>query len=165
MRTFKRTALMAGMISLMAAGSAMAQPESVHVIISPEFAEDAAKLGERDVQQQVADLTRRVEQTLTRRDALQGAKIDLVITDLKPNRPTMEQMSSRPGLDPMRSISIGGAAIEGTVTLADGTVQPVKFSYYTPNLQDARGSTTWTDANRAYDRLANNLANGRFEVR
>lgn len=162
MRTYKQTALIAGVISLMAAGSALAQPESVNVVISPDFAEDAAKLGERDVQQQVSDLTRRVQQTLTRRDALNGAKVDLVITDLKPNRPTMEQMSNRPGLDAMRSISIGGAAIEGTVTLADGTVQPVKFRYYTPTLRDAQGSTTWTDANRAYDRLASNLANGRY---
>lgn len=165
MRTFARTAVMAGMFSLVAAGSALAQPESVSVVISPDFATDAEKLGERDVQQQLSDLTRRVNDTLTRRDALQGAKIDLIITDLKPNRPTMEQMANRPGLDPIRSISIGGATIEGTVTMADGTVQPVKYKYYSPTLQDAYGTTTWTDANRAYDRLANNLANGRFETR
>ena len=39
-----------------------------------------------------------------------GARIELTITDLKPNRPTMQQTAAKPGLDPLRSISIGGAA-------------------------------------------------------
>ncbi|WP_392354200.1 hypothetical protein V8F63_00675 [Brevundimonas sp. LF-1] len=77
----------------------------------------------------------------------------------------MQQLSDKPGLDAMRSLSIGGAAVEGTVTTASGEVQPVKFNYYTPTLADARGSTTWSDAQRAYDRLARNLADGRFVTR
>lgn len=165
MRSFAKMTLMASALSLVTATAALAQPAAINVSISPAFAADAAKLGERDVNEQVADLTRQVERTLNSRDALDGAVINLVITDLKPNRPTMQQLSDRPGLDSMRSVSIGGAAIEGDVTLADGTKQDVKFQYYTTDIRDAVGTATWTDANRAYDRLARNLAEGRFVTR
>ena len=151
--------------ALAVSGAAAAQPSAVVVTVSPDFAKTAAELGERDVEQQVSDLTRTLERVLGDRHALDGARLELVITDLKPNRPTMQQLSDRPGLDAMRSLSIGGAAIEGTVTTASGDVQPVKFDYYTTTLADAQGSTTWTDAQRAYDRLARNLAEGRFVTR
>lgn len=151
--------------ALAVSGAAAAQPSAVVVTVSPDFAKTAAELGERDVEQQVTDLTRTLERVLGDRHALDGARLELVITDLKPNRPTMQQLSDRPGLDAMRSLSIGGAAVEGTVTTASGDVQPVKFDYYTTTLADAQGSTTWTDAQRAYDRLARNLAEGRFVTR
>lgn len=151
--------------AMLMAGSAFAQPSSVVVTISPDFQKEVVKLGQREVDQQVADLTRAVERTLTNRNALEGAVINLTITDLKPNRPTLQQASDKPGLDMMRSLSIGGAAIEGTVTLASGEVRPVKYDYYSNNLQDAVGASTWWDANRAYDRLARNLAEGRFVSR
>lgn len=148
--------------ALALAGAAAAQPSAVVVTVSPDFAKTAEELGQRDVQQQVDDLTRKVERVLTDRHALDGARIELVITDLKPNRPTMQQISDKPGLDPIRSISIGGAAIEGTVTMANGQVQPVKYDYYSSTLADVRGYTTWQDASTAYDRLARNLAEGRY---
>ena len=162
----RRIAFLAPLAAALAlSGGAAAQPSAVIVTVSPDFAKTAAELGERDVQQQVSDLTRTVERVLTQRHALDGARLELVITDLKPNRPTMQQLSDKPGLDSMRSLSIGGAAVEGTVTTASGEVQPVKFNYYTPTLADARGSTTWSDAQRAYDRLARNLAEGRYVTR
>ena len=162
----RRFAFLAPLTAAMAlAGAVAAQPSAVVVTVSPDFAKTAAELGEREVQQQADDLARTVERVLNEQQALNGARIELVITDLKPNRPTMQQLSDKPGLDSMRSLSIGGAAVEGSVTMASGEVQPVKFDYYTPTLADARGSTTWTDAQRAYDRLARNLADGRFVTR
>ena len=162
----RRFAFLAPLTAAMAlAGAAAAQPSSVSVTVSPDFTKTAAELGQRDVQQQVDDLTATVTRVLTERNALDGARIELVITDLKPNRPTMQQLSDRPGLDSMRSLSIGGAAVEGDVTLADGTKQDVKFQYYSTDIRDAVGATTWTDANRAYSRLARNLAEGRFVTR
>lgn len=151
--------------ALALAGAAAAQPSAVVVTVSPDFAKTAEELGQRDVQQQVEDLTRKVERVLTDRQALDGARIELVITDLKPNRPTMQQISDKPGLDPIRSISIGGAAIEGRVTTASGEVHPVKYDYYSNTLADVRGYSTWQDANTAYDRLARNLASGRYVTR
>lgn len=147
------------------AGAVVAQPSAVNVTVSSDFAKTAAELGQRDVQQQVDDLTRTVERILTERHALDGARIDLVITDLKPNRPTMQQTIDKPGLDMMRSISIGGAAIEGTVTTASGEVHPVKYDYYSNTLAEVRGYTTWQDASTAFDRLARNLADGRYVKR
>lgn len=147
------------------AGAVAAQPSAVVVTVSPDFAKTAAELGQRDVQQQVDDLTATVTRVLTERNALDGARIELVITDLKPNRPTMQQVTDKPGLDMMRSLSIGGAAIEGSVTTASGEVHPVKYDYYSNTLAEVRGSTTWQDASTAFDRLARNLAEGRYVKR
>jgi hypothetical protein len=147
------------------AGAAAAQPSAVVVTVSPDFAKTAAELGEREVQQQADDLARTVERVLNEQQALDGARIELVITDLKPNRPTIQQATDKPGLDMMRSISIGGAAIEGTITTASGEVQPVKYQRYSNNLADVRGYSTWQDAGTAFNRLARNLAEGRYVVR
>jgi len=147
------------------AGAAAAQPSAVVVTVSPDFAKTAEELGQREVQQQVDDLTARVTRVLTERHALDGARIELIITDLKPNRPTMQQTIDKPGLDPLRSISIGGAAIEGAITTASGEVQPIKYDYYSSNLADVRGYATWQDAATAFDRLARNLAEGRYVKR
>jgi len=151
--------------AMVLAGAVAAQPSAVVVTVSPDFAKTAAELGTRDVQQQADDLARTVERVLTEQQALDGARIELVITDLKPNRPTMQQAALKPGLDMMRSISLGGAAIEGTITTASGEVQPVKYDYYSTNLADVRGYSTWQDASTAFNRLARNLAEGRYVVR
>lgn len=162
----RRFAFLAPLTAAMAlAGAVAAQPSAVVVTVSPDFAKTAAELGTRDVQQQADDLARTVERVLTEQQALDGARIELVITDLKPNRPTMQQAALKPGLDMMRSISLGGAAIEGTITTASGEVQPVKYDYYSTNLADVRGYSTWQDAGTAFNRLARNLAEGRYVVR
>ena len=51
--------------ALALAGAAAAQPSAVVVTVSPDFAKTAEELGQRDVQQQVDDLTRKVERVLT----------------------------------------------------------------------------------------------------
>ena len=51
------------------------------------------------------------------------------------------------------------------MTTADGVVHPVQYDWYSNNLADVRGYTTWQDADRAYRRLADNLAEGRYERR
>ncbi|GAA0619709.1 hypothetical protein GCM10009422_14110 [Brevundimonas kwangchunensis] len=147
------------------AGIAAAEPATVNVTIGHELQRDAENLGAREVQEQVDRLTWVLQSRLADSAELEGARIDLVLTDLKPNRPTMEQLVKRPGLDPLRSRSIGGAAVEGTVVLADGSTRPVRYDWFSPSLADVQGSTTWTDADRAYERLARNLANGRYTVR
>ncbi|MNS69917.1 hypothetical protein D3C72_1032450 [compost metagenome] len=162
----RRFAFLAPLTAAMAlAGAVAAQPSAVVVTVSPDFAKTAAELGEREVQQQADDLARTVERVLNEQQALDGARIELVITDLKPNRPTIQQATDKPGLDMMRSISIGGAAIEGTITTASGEAQPVKYQRYSNNLADVRGYSTWQDASTAFNRLARNLAEGRYVVR
>lgn len=165
MRKIAFFAPLAAAMAVAAAGPALAQAPTVHVTVGGELQQDADKLGARDVNDQAARLASVVQTELERRNALDGARIDLVLTELKPNRPTMQQMVDRPGLDGIRSISIGGATIEGQITLADGEVQPVRYDWYSHNLQDVRGYTTWQDAETAYQRLASNLVRGRYVSR
>ena len=147
------------------AGAALAEPAAVNVTIGARLQDKVENLGPREVQEQSDRLVQVVTQAVADTPALNGARIDLVLTDLKPNRPTFQQISERPGLDPMRSVSIGGAEIEGRITLADGTVQPVRYEWFTNNLGDVRGNTTWQDADRAFRRLGTNLAAGRYTTR
>ena len=148
-----------------AAGPALADPASVSVTIGHDLQEKTRDLGERDVREQADRLAEVVRRALADSGDLDGARIDLVLTDLKPNRPTFEQMADRPGLDPHRSISIGGAAIEGRITTADGRVLPVKYDWFSQSLAEVRGFSTWQDADRAYERLASRLADGRYVSR
>jgi hypothetical protein len=154
-----------GAVLAAAAAPAMAEPQSVNVTLGPDVQEQVDELGERDVRQQADRLAEVVQRALARAGALDGAQVDLVLTELKPNRPTFQQMADTPGLDGFRSISIGGAAIEGQITTADGRVLPVKYDWFSSNLAEVRGFTTWQDADRAYQRLAGNLVNGRYVSR
>ncbi len=163
MRTLSFLASLAATLSI--AGAAAAQPAAINVALSPELENRSLELGEREVRQQADRLAFVVEAALANDAELHGARIDLILTDLKPNRPTMEQMARRPGLDGIRSRSIGGAAIEGQITFADGSVRPVRYDWFTSSLADSRGHNTWTDAERAYSRLGRNLAAGRYETR
>lgn len=161
----RHSAIAAAALMLLGAGSAAAEPATVSVTFGPELERQAETLGQRDLTQQADRLAAVVTRALDRRGALDGARIDLVLTDLKPNRPTYEQIARRPGLDPIRSISIGGASVEGRITTADGAVIPVSYDWYSSNLAEVWGYSTWSDAERAYRRLATNLAEGRYVVR
>lgn len=138
---------------------------TVTVAIGGDLVKDAEKLGQRDVDQQISDLVRSVERELARSGALPGAQINLVLTDLKPNRPTMQQAVDRPGLSMFDSVSIGGATIEGEVITAEGERLPVRYSRYSTSIADVFGYNTWEDADRAFDRLATNLSRGQLVSR
>ena len=144
---------------------AAAQTPQVNVTIGGNLVEKADGLGQRDVDRQVERLTTVVSRELARRGGLEGAQVNLVLTDLKPNRPTFEQAADRPGLSVFDSISIGGATIEGEVVTSDGERLPVRYSRYSNSLAEVYGFGTWQDADRAYDRLARNLVEGRLVSR
>lgn len=162
MRTLAFLAPFAVMAAL--AGAAAAQ-QTINVTLGDELQEKSAELGDREVREQADRLVEVVSRAIADDAELAGARIDLVLTDLKPNRPTFQQAADRPGLDQFRSISIGGAEIEGQITLADGTVQPVRYSWFSTNLGDVHGYSIWQDAERAYRRLGANLAEGRYVSR
>lgn len=144
---------------------AMAEPASISVAIGPDLQDKAEALGSREVREQADRLAELVGRALADDRALDGARIALVLTDVQPNRPTFQQMADRPGLDGHRSLSIGGAAIEGEITLADGRTLPVRYDWYSTTLAEVQGFYTWQDADRAYRRLAGNLAAGRYSRR
>lgn len=144
---------------------ALAQAPRVTVTIGGEMAEKVEDLGRRDVDRQMAVLQTTVERELARSGSLEGAQIHLVVTDLKPNRPTFQQAVDRPGLSVIDSRSIGGATVEGEVVTADGERRPVRFTHYSTSIAEVYSYSTWFDAERAYDRLADRLASGRLVSR
>lgn len=154
-----------GAVLAVAAGPAMADPAAINVTLGPDLQEKAEELGQRDVREQADRLAELVRRALAGDGRLDGARIDLVLTDLRPNRPTFEQLARRPGLDGHRSVSIGGAAMEGRITTADGQVLPVRYDWFSNSLAEVRGYTTWQDADRAFRRLASRLADGRYVSR
>ncbi|MGV3580110.1 hypothetical protein [Brevundimonas sp.] len=162
MRSFAFIAPLALAATVLAA-PAMAQ--QVTVTVGGDLTEEVETLGQRDVDQQLARLQTVVERRLARDGALQGAQINLILTELKPNRPTWQQAADQPGLSMLDSISIGGAAIEGEVITAEGERLPVRYSRFSNSLAEVYGYTTWQDADRAYGRLADNLASGRLVSR
>lgn len=147
------------------AAPAMAEPALISVSLGPDLQDKAEELGPREVQEQADRLAELVGRALAREGDLDGARIELVLTDLRPNRPTFQQLVDRPGLDGHLSRSIGGATIEGQITTADGRTVPVQYDWYSHSLADVRGFNTWQDADRAYRRLADNLADGRYVTR
>lgn len=160
----RRFALIAP-LALAALFAAPVMAQQVTVTVGGDLTEQVETLGQRDVDQQVARLQTVVERRLARDGALQGAQVNLVLTDLKPNRPTMQQAADKPGLSVLESISIGGATIEGEVVTADGQRLPISYSRYSNSLADVHGFSTWQDADRTYDRFANNLVRGRLVSR
>ncbi len=160
----RKLAFFAPLAAVMAfsAAPAMAEPALISVALGPDLQEKADELGPREVQEQADRLAELVGRALARDGDLDGARIELVLTDLKPNRPTFQQLSDRPGLDGHRSRSIGGATIEGQITTADGRTLPVRYDWYSSSLADVWGVNRWSDADRAYRRLAVNLTDGRY---
>ncbi|MFT3724934.1 MAG: hypothetical protein QM773_15290 [Hyphomonadaceae bacterium] len=103
-------------------------------------------------------LTGKVEKAF----AAKGVKADrvvLTIEDAKPNRPTWEQVSNKPGLDPMRSISVGGARITGIAYDASGKeLARIDYDWYETDLNNVIAATTWSDARTSFDRFARHFA-------
>jgi len=144
--------------SALTASTALAAPAAVSVTIGPELQEKAEKTyGVRDVQRLADELREDVEKALVRSGAHQDARVELVLTDAKPNRPTFKQLTDTPGLS-MESFGIGGAAIEGRVVAADGAVTPVAYRWYETDIRQAYGDCIWSDAERSFDRFAARLA-------
>lgn len=146
--------------------SPLASTANVQVSVGGELTKKVEKLGERDVREQAEELAGTIQRELNRPNSQwTGAQVNLVITDLKPNRPTLQQAIDTPGLSILHSISIGGASIEGELVTADGQTLPIRFARYSSHLDEVFGFNTWGDADRAFDGLASNLRRGRLVTR
>ncbi len=146
-----------------AAVAGVAQAQTVNVEIGGELRRDALDLGERDVREQADRLADVVHAALVREGGFEGATVNLTLVDLRPNRPTFQQLADKPGLDYHRSVSIGGAEIRGEIVMADGSVRTIRpYDWYSHSIAEVRGYTTWQDADRAYSRFAAGVASGRL---
>lgn len=123
------------------------------------------ELGAREGEVLQRAVTSAVEQALTRRGAMIGEpgalRVEIAIVDADPNRPTREQLAGQPGLDALRSISVGGAELHAVLRGADGQVlEEVSHRQYDQNIRDAQFSnTTWGTARRAMRQFATKVAN------
>ena len=145
---------------LLSAPAALAAPAAVSISVGPELQKKFDKTyGEREARLLTGDLRRSVEKQLARTGAHDGARIELTLTDAKPNRPTFKQLGDTPGLS-MESFGIGGAAIEGRIVAADGKETPVAYRWYETDIREAYGDWVWSDATQSFDRFARRLAKG-----
>jgi hypothetical protein len=155
-----RSLTIAAAALLASATAAFAAPASVSVTVGPKLQDKAVKvLGVREVNDLAAQLRTTVERRLAKTGAYDGARIELVLADAKPNHPTFKQMSDRPGLA-YQSFGVGGAEIEGRAIAADGTVTPIAYKYYESDIRWAHIGGTWADADGTFQRFAYDLGRG-----
>ena len=160
-----RLAVIVTAILLSSATAALAAPASVTVTIGPDLQAEATKtLGVRDVNELAARLQTTVEKRLANSAAYDGARIELILSDVKPNRPTFKQMSDKPGLS-YESFGIGGAKIEGRAVAANGAVTPIDYRYYESDIRQSQYGGTWSDAEGTFQRFAYDLGRGRAVAR
>lgn len=143
----------------LALAAAPASALTVEAKVSPEFQTKLEKdYGVRETRILTEALTSKVEATFAR----QGVRADRVVVtieDARPNRPTLRQISDTPGLDPIRSISIGGARVTGTAYDSGGTaIGTLEYDWYETDLSNVVAATTWSDARHSFDRFARRFA-------
>lgn len=132
----------------------------VEVTISPELQKKAAAdLGVKDVDRLAAELRKDVTRELERTGVLAGGRMELVLTDVRPNRPTFRQLGNQPSLS-YESFGIGGATIDGRAISVTGEVTPIHFQWYESDIREAWTKSTWSDANYAFDRFAYRYGRG-----
>lgn len=141
---------------------AAAEGPKVTVQLSPALLESAQKAyGLAEVEQQAERLRVLVARDLEQMGVMAGGQVELILVDLKPSRPTRQEMLSRPGLS-FRSASLGGARIEGQMTTFDGAVTPVSFTWYASDIADSRRQAVWGDAQWAFERFSHRLSRGQL---
>jgi len=136
------------------------QITSVSVIPSEDVAAETEVYDERDVTKMQAVLQKKMLSKLQQSGLLAdtGLRLELTITELKPNRPTMAQYRTKPGLSG-ESIALGGASIEGNLIDAAGnSIATINFVWEENWIGQVPSSTTWYDARRAFSILARKLA-------
>lgn len=159
-----RVLLFTALAALGLVGSALAEPmatvASVDVTLSPELRQKAVdEYGVRDVERLARDLRKEVAREMEKTGVLAGGRLELVLVDAQPNRPTFKQMGNTPGLS-LQSFGVGGATIEGRAISIDGEVTPVMFKWYETDIRQSQYTTTWSDAEYAMQRFATRLGRG-----
>lgn len=144
------------------AGLALATPAfavTVEAKTSPEFQEKLKDdLGVREEKILTEALTKKVTKIFTDRN-VKADRIVVTIEDAKPNHPTWEQASNKPGLDTFRSISVGGARVTGIAYDASGAeLGTFDYKWYENDLRNVIPAATWSDAHTTFDRFARRFA-------
>lgn len=126
--------------------------------VKVEFSKKAADkfhddYGDREIKIIIDEIESSINQALKGKDY----KVEVLVNDISPSRPTFDQMSDRPELS-YQSISIGGADLEGKVFDIDGDLLlEVEYEYTAPSLELALLNWTWDDASFAIDQFSYRL--------
>ena len=164
----KRPLAICFLLTTIAAGPALAAPDvaTVRVTIGADLAKNTKIMDAREFDYLTKELQRSVEIKLDRSGSLgpDGGDLHLVIEDARPNRPTLRQMSSDPGLS-FSSFGVGGARVTGEYRAKSGERTPVDYSWYETDITRAPYNSTWSDADTAFERLANKLVKNEFSGR
>ncbi len=171
MRKSRALICAAGLAAVVGMSQASAEPVRLSpVAFSAEFQSELDdELGPREGEYLRAALTRNLSDSFARRGATLGengaVSVDVVIVDADPNRPTLGQMTRRPGLDYFRSVSIGGAELHAVLRSADGGVlREVDHRRYNHTLSEIVGPPgTWEAAQRAMRRFSEKVADAYVE--
>ena len=161
----RRLALILSLSTAALAGAAHAQQgygPAISVVPGALLQSKAASYGPRELDYLTKELTRVVARVVSH-SAAPPRRIDLVIEDAQPNRPTFAQLGRSVGLS-FSSVGVGGAQISGTITETDGSVRPIRYQYYEDSLRDEHGPSTWSDAERVFDTVSEQIASGRLSV-
>ncbi len=144
------------------AGLLLAAPAfavTVEAKTSPEFQAKLKKdIGVREEKILTDALTKRITKIFNER-GIKAERVVVTIEDAKPNHPTWEQTSNKPGLDPMRSVSVGGAHVTGIAYDASGKeIGRYDYDWYESDLSNVIPAATWSDAQTTFDRFARRFA-------
>lgn len=144
------------------AGLLMASPAmalTVEAKVSTEFQKKLTDdIGVRESKILTDTLTSKVTKIFEQK-GVKADRVVVTIEDARPNRPTMEQVSNKPGLDPIRSISLGGARVTGIAYDASGAqIATIDYKWYESDLTNVIAGTTWSDARESFDRFAHKFA-------
>ena len=88
------------------------------------------------------------------------ATTTLIVTldDVKPNRPTFEQLSRQPSLS-FQSFAVGGAEIKSELVDSSGnSLGTADYRWFENDIRFANFGGTWQDANRAIGRFASRIS-------
>lgn len=118
--------------------------------------------GERDLQRLTERLQSKIEHKFAKKNIAvtdtATTVLRVTIENVKPNRPTFEQLSRETGLS-FQSFGIGGAEITSELIAAGGnSLGSIDYTWYETDIRDAQFGGTWTDAYRAFSRYASRAA-------
>ncbi|MBR9824705.1 MAG: hypothetical protein GYB36_02745 [Alphaproteobacteria bacterium] len=148
-------------VSLFAFPALADEPVTIAEIrFGEDLLDKADEYGPRELDRLAQSLHEDLSNALSEIILADGTVLSARILDATPNRPTFEQLTDRPGLSYTRSYGRGGARLEAELISAQGEViETYSYSWRTPRLEDARATSTWTDAERTFRRFAHRIAN------
>jgi hypothetical protein len=118
------------------------------------------RLGDREgpvLQSMVADsLSRELKAAGATLDDSAALRIEVSIEDAVPSHPTRHQLELNPALDPVRSVSLGGARLRAVLRGADGKeIDHVDYDYRPVSLEQVSPSLdAWADAHVTIQRFS-----------